>query len=389
MTFSNLPIATVGTGTTEYPTVTPVVGPPTADVVSPTIANQQPTQLDTRTNTLHDRIGRIITTLNEMTDELLQRDGSSIGSNMKGDLDMKDASSGDSYKVTNCLDGVNDQDAVTKSQLDVLTTTLSGLTTTLATAILRDGSVSMTANLDIGTNRIINCADPSGNQDVATKSYVDGLSGSVSNEYLKRDGSNAMLSDLDMGSYRVTNSAAPTSSSDAVTKGWMDGQLQGIGTAPSGSIAFYAGVNTPSGWLACDGTAYAQNSFPLLYSVLGTTYNTTASGNQFNVPDMRGRYLAGLDDSAGVLTRATLDALGETDGEEYVTLITSELPLHDHTYTDKYALYDGSGTDTGPAGSTSGYYINTVTNSTTATTGSSTPHENCPPTMALNVMIKT
>jgi hypothetical protein len=40
-------------------------------------------------------------------------------------------------------------------------------------AILKDGSVAMEADLDLDNNKIINLADPTANQDAATKKYVD------------------------------------------------------------------------------------------------------------------------------------------------------------------------------------------------------------------------
>jgi microcystin-dependent protein len=390
MTFSNLPIDDITTGSSEYPDLTSVVGPPTPDVVSPSAANQQPDQLSTRTLTLHDRVVKIIVTLNELSDEVLQRSGSTAGSAMKGDLDMTDPATAMAYRVINCADATGTQDAVTLGQLNALSATLSDLQSTLAGALLRDGSLAMTGNLDGGGNRATNFADPSGNQDAATKNYVDSLSSNVSNEYLKRDGSNAMLSNLDMGSNRIINAANPTSSTDAVTKGWMDAQLQGIGTAPAGSLAYYAGINSPAGWLFCDGDTYNQTQYTGLYSVIGDTFNgTNTATDAFRVPDLRGRYLVGVDAGANRITRNALSDVGDTDGAEYVSLISTELPSHKHTYSDKYALYNGTSSDTGPTGSTSGFYINDDTTATSDSTGSGAEHENCPPTMALNILIKT
>lgn len=59
----------------------------------------------------------------------------------------------------------------------VIYRTASGTT---GSALLTDGSNSMTANLNVGTNRIVNVVNPSGNQDAATKIYVDSA---ISNFY--------------------------------------------------------------------------------------------------------------------------------------------------------------------------------------------------------------
>lgn len=71
---------------------------------------------------------------------------------------------------------------------------------------------------------------------------------------------------------------------------------------PSGVVLPFAGSTSPSGWLACDGTAYNQADYPALFAALGTAYNTQVnpttgsawaapSAGQFRVPDMRGLFL--------------------------------------------------------------------------------------------------
>jgi microcystin-dependent protein len=79
---------------------------------------------------------------------------------------------------------------------------------------------------------------------------------------------------------------------------------------PSGVILPYAGSTSPSGWLACDGTAYNQADYPTLFAALGSTYNTQVnpttgaawaapSAGQFRVPDMRGLFLRGEGTASG------------------------------------------------------------------------------------------
>lgn len=51
-----------------------------------------------------------------------------------------------------------------------------------------DGSVAMTANLDMGTNKIVNVVDPTANQDAATKKYVDdNNAGGYGSQFLTAD----------------------------------------------------------------------------------------------------------------------------------------------------------------------------------------------------------
>ena len=68
---------------------------------------------------------------------------------------------------------------------------------------------------------------------------------------------------------------------------------------PVGTIVAYGGDknNVPAGWFLCDGTSYSQTTYPQLYAVIGSAWGTT--GSSFNVPDLRGRFLRGVDEAAG------------------------------------------------------------------------------------------
>jgi microcystin-dependent protein len=113
----------------------------------------------------------------------------------------------------------------------------------------------------------------------------------------------------------------------------------------TGEIKMYAGSSEPEGWVFCDGSAYdgtASGAYNNLFDVIGTTYGNGGGGsNMFNVPDMRGRVAAGMDDmdgaagtgggNAGRLTSGTLGASG---GVEEVTLTAAQSgePGHSHTF---------------------------------------------------------
>lgn len=67
---------------------------------------------------------------------------------------------------------------------------------------------------------------------------------------------------------------------------------------PVGTVIYYAAAVTPIGWLKCDGSLVSKNSFPQLFDKIGYTYG--GSGNDFRLPDLRGEFLRGWDDSRGV-----------------------------------------------------------------------------------------
>ena len=67
---------------------------------------------------------------------------------------------------------------------------------------------------------------------------------------------------------------------------------------PTGVIFPYGGVSAPTGWVACDGMVYNASVNPQyapLYTVIGNAFGGTNNTN-FQVPDLRGRFIRGTDD---------------------------------------------------------------------------------------------
>lgn len=101
-----------------------------------------------------------------------------------------------------------------------------------------------------------------------------------------------------------------------------------------GEVKIYAGLTAPSGYLFCYGQAVSRTTYSALFAILSTTYGGGDGSTTFNLPDLRGRVVAGQDDmggsSANRLTGATNgvdgDVLGGTGGEEAHTLTQAQLP---------------------------------------------------------------
>lgn len=103
-----------------------------------------------------------------------------------------------------------------------------------------------------------------------------------------------------------------------------------------------------AGWLYCDGSSYRRTDYPLLYAAIGNNYGGAALN--FNVPDLRGRFLRGTDHGAGrdpdASTR-TASALGGNSGDAvgsaqasatglpWIPFVTSEQPDHSHTVSNQ------------------------------------------------------
>jgi microcystin-dependent protein len=108
-----------------------------------------------------------------------------------------------------------------------------------------------------------------------------------------------------------------------------------VQASPIGMITAFAGATAPTGWQLCYGQAISRTTYANLFAVLGTTYGHGDSSTTFNLPDLRGRTVAGVDNmggtDAGRLT--TANSLGTAMGAETVTLTTSDIPSHSHTPT--------------------------------------------------------
>lgn len=93
-----------------------------------------------------------------------------------------------------------------------------------------------------------------------------------------------------------------------------------------GEIRAFAGNFAPyPDWHLCDGSLLAISANTALFSLLGTTYGGDGKTN-FALPDLRGRCAIGWGAGPGLTTRVP----GEKAGAENVTLTTSQMPAHAH-----------------------------------------------------------
>lgn len=159
------------------------------------------------------------------------------------------------------------------------------------------------------------------------------------------------------------------------------------GRVPIGALMPYAGLATPAGWLLCKGQSLARSSYPDLFKAIGTLYGA-ADAQSFSIPDLRTRVPVGVSDN-----HVTFGQMGSKGGEERHTLLVSELPAHTHILEGVGKTFKG-GLERTNLGAGSGW--TTVTNYTAAgkpnleaaATGSNNPHNNMPPYIVLNYIIR-
>ena len=183
--------------------------------------------------------------------------------------------------------------------------------------------------------------------------------------------------------------------------------LTGIVAMPTGAVVPFGGSSAPTGFLLCAGQAVSRSTYSALFGVISTTYGTGDGSSTFNLPDLRGRVVAGQDDmggsSADRLTGQTGgvngDTLAATGGAETHALTEAQLASHSHAAAMEQNSSDESGiTRVGLGRSLSdrdGNYRTSVSvgggadQLLIANTGSGSAHNNVQPTIILNYIIKT
>ena len=162
-----------------------------------------------------------------------------------------------------------------------------------------------------------------------------------------------------------------------------------MGSPFVGEIRMFGGNFAPQGWAFCDGQILAIAQNDALFALLGTTYGGDGV-TTFNLPDLRGR----VPVHQGNLSGGSGYTIGEIGGLESVTVTVNQMPGHVHP-----ALCSSAGaTSPRPAGGvwavgdvfafTPGANANGTMNAgAVGAAGSSQPHDNMVPFLAINFII--
>ena len=112
-------------------------------------------------------------------------------------------------------------------------------------------------------------------------------------------------------------------------------------TVPIGTITAYAGdtngnatgLLAAQGWLICNGEEYPIDDYPELNRIIGTYYGTADRAGYFKLPDLRGRFLRGVDAGAGRDPDAkdrTYSAKGGNTGDRVGSAQADAFKKHSH-----------------------------------------------------------
>ncbi|AZO57371.1 MAG: phage tail protein [Mesorhizobium sp.] len=157
-------------------------------------------------------------------------------------------------------------------------------------------------------------------------------------------------------------------------------------------IRIFAGTFAPVGWATCNGQLLPISQNTALFSLLGTTYGGDGKST-FALPNLAGSAPMHPGAAAG----GTDHFLGEPGGSQTVTLLASEMPVHNHSLmasTENGTLKGPLPTEfLGRSKAGTIYQSNTASNlaqmnaQALSLAGSSLPHDNLQPYLALTFII--
>ena len=81
---------------------------------------------------------------------------------------------------------------------------------------------------------------------------------------------------------------------------------QGAGTVPSGTVIAFGNSSAPVGFLKCNGAAISRTIYQDLFSAIGTVFGAGNGSTTFTLPDLRGEFVRGWDDSRAIDSGRTI-----------------------------------------------------------------------------------
>jgi microcystin-dependent protein len=159
-----------------------------------------------------------------------------------------------------------------------------------------------------------------------------------------------------------------------------------------GEIRMFAGNFAPTGWALCNGQLLAISQNTALFAILGTQFG--GDGVQtFGLPDLRGRVPLNQGQGPGLSNYV----VGENGGSESVTLISNQMPQHNHLLN----VDNGGGGKNTPSGNFLGAVSSSasekfysagpanaqMSQNSIGMAGGSQPHENRQPFLCVSFII--
>lgn len=208
-----------------------------------------------------------------------------------------------------------------------------------------------------------------------------------------------MATDVKIGSLAALTTTDKDSLTDAINE-----LVTSIGnvTTPAGTVIHVAMSSAPTGYLKANGDAVSRVTYANLFNAIGTTYGAGNGSTTFNLPDLRGEFIRGWDDSRGIdnarnLGSAQADATkahthtGATDSDgnhKHINGVMHNNSGYVYDTVNIYSTYQNAPGGSSSSGKDSSYTSITGAHTHTFTTGSTGGTETRPRNVALLACIK-
>lgn len=114
--------------------------------------------------------------------------------------------------------------------------------------------------------------------------------------------------------------------------------------APVSAVTYFARNSAPTGWLKANGAAVSRTAYSDLFAAIGTVFGAGDGFNTFNVPDLRGEFLRGVDDGRGVDVGRAFGSRQTDDNKAHShTASSGTAGEHSHSQTTGQYNEDGNG----------------------------------------------
>ena len=107
-----------------------------------------------------------------------------------------------------------------------------------------------------------------------------------------------------------------------------------VGGVPAGSITAFGSSSPPSGWLECNGATISRSTYATLFAAISTSFGAGDGSSTFALPDLRGEFIRGWDNSRGV-----------DSSRAFASTQSDQNKAHNHTagsHNHAYAFASGS-----------------------------------------------
>ena len=141
----------------------------------------------------------------------------------------------------------------------------------------------------------------------------------------------ALLSPAFAGIPTAPTAAAGTSSSQIATTAFVLDALSSSGIV--GQPGYFRRTTAPPGWLKANGAAVSRTAYAALFAEIGTSEGAGNGSTTFNLPDWRGVFFRGWDDSRGMDPGRAIGSLQDGQNAAHTHSGTTGTESADHSHS--------------------------------------------------------